>query len=353
MVALKPHLAASFLKKRDPAIHAILIYGADAGLVRERSDLLARQVVADLNDPFNFTELTSEALKEQPGRLADEASALSFAGGLRVVRVQGGDAAVLASTKILLGGFENETIKPNALILIEAGNLKKTAALRKLFEAHKAAAALPCYDQSPQDVKEMITQALQQEDLQIEEAALGALLQLLGTDRGIGRSELNKLILYKGPKAVREAAADPMITLEDITACLTDNQEHTIFEIANIVALGRVKELSAALKSAVASGVNPVTILIFLQRLFNRLYTAQGFMADGLPADTAMKKLRPPVFYNEQGMFKQLLRKWNKPRLEMAIKLLLEADFQAKTTGLPQLELVERTALRLAVIAAR
>ncbi len=53
---------------------AILIYGPDAGLVRERGEALARAAAGALDDPFRFTELT----RPDPGTLALEASALSF-----------------------------------------------------------------------------------------------------------------------------------------------------------------------------------------------------------------------------------------------------------------------------------
>ena len=42
-----------FVAKPDPAARVILIYGPDAGLVRERAAIIGKSVVADLNDPFN------------------------------------------------------------------------------------------------------------------------------------------------------------------------------------------------------------------------------------------------------------------------------------------------------------
>ena len=36
-----------FIARPDPKIRAVLVYGPDAGLVRDRADTLARSVVAD------------------------------------------------------------------------------------------------------------------------------------------------------------------------------------------------------------------------------------------------------------------------------------------------------------------
>ena len=353
MTALKAKDIAGLLKKRDPRWAAILIYGPDAGAVRERSDILARQVVDDLKDPFNFIELGEADLKEEPGRLVDEAAALSFMGGERVVRVRGSSETITSSAKLLLSSFEAETFKPNALTLIEAGALRKTAGLRKLFESSKQAAAIACYEDNATDLKTMVADALKAEGLTIGEEAMSALTASLGADRGISRSELDKLILYKGPASVRTEETDAEITLTDIQACLTDSTQDASSEIAMLAAGGNVSAVSKALWRASESGTSPVSILIFLQRHLTRLYTAQSLIGDGTPASAALKKLRPPVFYAEERAFQEQLRKWPLARLEAALGNLLETEHAAKTTGAPQKELVERAALRLAMMAAR
>ncbi|HYC13217.1 MAG TPA: DNA polymerase III subunit delta, partial [Stellaceae bacterium] len=47
-----------FIAKPDPKVRAILVYGPDAGLVRERGEALAKAVAQDLDDPFRVAALT-------------------------------------------------------------------------------------------------------------------------------------------------------------------------------------------------------------------------------------------------------------------------------------------------------
>ncbi len=349
MTALKGKDVAAFAKKRDPRFSAILIYGPDGGSVRERSDNLATQVVADLQDPFNFIELTEGDLKHEPARLVDEAAALSFAGGERVVRVRGSTEAVTASAKLLLNALEAETFKPNALTIIEAGDLRKSAGLRKLFEGARKAAALPCYEDGAGDIRTMISDALAAEQLTITNDAMETLVASLGTDRGVSRSEINKLILFKGPKDVN--GQETAISAGDVHACLTDAFQDATTEITRLTAAGQTRSLSVALNRASEAGTSPITILIFLQRQFTRLYTVQSAVAGGMAADAAMKKLRPPVFYGEQRAFQTQLGKWPVAKLERAISHLMETEHQAKQSGAPIQELIERLALRLATMA--
>ena len=92
-VKLAAARVAAFLRRPDPEIRAVLFYGPDAGLVRERADAVARTVCPDLRDPFRVAELTAAALAADPARLADEAAQISLMGGSRVVRVrEAGDA---------------------------------------------------------------------------------------------------------------------------------------------------------------------------------------------------------------------------------------------------------------------
>ena len=113
---LAPARIAAFLQGPDPEIRAVLLYGPDEGLVRERAELVARSVCPDLKDPFRVADLTAAGLAADPARLADEAAQLSLAGGRRVVRVLGaGDA--LAK---LFSGFLEST-PGDALVVVEAG----------------------------------------------------------------------------------------------------------------------------------------------------------------------------------------------------------------------------------------
>ena len=349
MSAIKPKDIAALLAKRDERYKAVLIYGPDGGLVRERSNTLAKQIVDDLTDPFNFIELSESDLKETPSRLADEAAALSFTGGERVVRVTGSGEPITASSKLLLSSLEAETFVPNALTIVEAGELRKTAGLRKLFENSKIAAAIACYEDSTLDLRQLITDTLNSENLSISRDGLEFFAANLGQDRGISKAEIEKLILYKGTKEQREGQAE--ISLEDVKTCLTDATQDTTFDIPSLSASGETQKLSRALQRAETTGTSPVTILIFLQRHFNRLHTVQSFVSDGMARDAAIKKLRPPIFFAQQRNFENQLRKWPLVRLEKAITDLLETEHAAKQTGAPQQELIERAALRLSVMA--
>lgn len=351
MTALKGKAIDAFVARRDPKIAAILVYGPDLGLVRERADAVARQVCADFKDPFNYLELTDADLKSDPARLGDEIAALSLMGGDRVVRIRTNGESVAAAARLVVEGLEGGHLKPAGVVLIEAGDLAKSSGLRKLFEGSKAAVALPCYADAPADVRAIAEAAARAEDLRFDGEALDLLVLLLGEDRGVSRAEIDKLILFKGPKTVREGAG--VITLDDVRAVLVDTVSDAAGDAAAAAADGAPARLARALHRLAVAGASPVGTARALQREFSRLRAARGLMADGASAETAMGKLRPPVFFMEKRAFEARLGRWSLKKLDAALDMLIDAELGAKSTGLPDEAIVERAAFRVASLANR
>ena len=351
MTALKGRAIKTFLEKRDPSVAAILLYGPDQGLVRERAAKLARFVVEDFKDPFNYLELTDADLKAEPSRIADEAAALSFTGGERAIRVSASGEASTKAASVFLNALDAGGVKPNGVVIVEGGDLRPASGLRKAFEKSKSGVALPCYADAPTDVRALAQELARAQGLRFEPDALELTMAILGEDHGLTRSELEKLMLYKGLEGQREGSAE--ITLGDVRASLAGGVADALDEAAAAAADGAVTRLSHALAKSNASGTNAVTLLRALQRQMTRLKTARGHVDSGESPAGAMKKLRPPVFFGEQRAFEARLSKWKSTRLQAAVRMLIDVEMAAKTTGAPQRELVERAALRIAMMAGR
>src|SRR6201997_1889089 len=90
MVALRGKHIESFLARPDPGRPIILLYGPDAGLVRERAEALLKSAVDDPNDPFSMVRLDGDELSAEPSRLVDEALTIPLFGGRRAIRVRAG-----------------------------------------------------------------------------------------------------------------------------------------------------------------------------------------------------------------------------------------------------------------------
>jgi len=118
MVKIPKREIDSFCRAPGTAIRAVLIYGPDQGLVRERSNLLLGGVVDDPRDPFRVCDLTGEEAARDPARLMEEAVSLSMTGGRRIVRVRGmADSFAPTMAEVL------KLPTGDTLILVEAAEL--------------------------------------------------------------------------------------------------------------------------------------------------------------------------------------------------------------------------------------
>lgn len=352
MAALRGGAIGRFLKSPPSDVDAVLVYGPDAGLVRERAMALVVRVTPDLKDPFNAIEFTDQDLKAEPSRLADEAAALSFLGGRRSIRLRTSGDAAHDAAKLLVDALDGGYLNANALVVVEAGDLARTSRLRKLFEAARRAVTVPCYEDRAEDVAALAETIAREHGLRFARNALDYAASLLGSDRGVTRSELEKVALYHGPPS-DDREADAVITLEDVHACLVDGESEALYEVAAAALDGDPARLSRGLRRLAASGGSDVGLTRALQREVARLMSVHDDIAAGRSPKEAMARLRPPVFFGDQRAFTARLNKWPPRKLAIASDALMEAEVAAKTTGWPAQLMVERTAFRLVAMAAR
>lgn len=341
MVKIAPARAEAFARKPDATIRAVLVYGPDAGLVRERAETLVKSVAGSLDDPFRTREVTLGDLKDDPALLRDEANALSLIGGRRAVRLRNATDSLAASLEELLA----DTTAVGALVVIEAGNLAPRSSLRALFEENRAAAAMACYLDDESVLTDVIEQGLRQRGLSVAPDALEFLASQLGGDRMITRSELEKLALY--------AADRKTVTLEDAEACVGDSSERGIDDLAAALTAGDQALLDRTYARVLHEGANPIQILRLIQRHFERLHYVAGKTASGGNMDVAMKTLRPPVFFKAEPSFKAALRQWPTEHIGRAMELLLKAEMDCKTTGMPSELICGRVLMQIASAARR
>src|SRR5690606_23977493 len=116
-------------------------------------------------------------------------------------------------------------------ILIEAGELNPRSSLRLLFEGAKNAVALPCYVEDERDISRILQDGLKSQGISISSEALLHMASNVIGDRGVARSEIEKLAVYMGGKK--------NIALEDVIACVGDSASLSMDTLCLNTASGR------------------------------------------------------------------------------------------------------------------
>jgi DNA polymerase-3 subunit delta len=334
--------ADSFLQHTAPGLGAVLLYGPDAGLVRERAEALVRRVVEDPGDAFRVCELTADSVEEDPARLADEAAALPLFGGRRVVRLRGAGDDLADIVRAVLADPG-----PAALLVVEAGELRSRSSLRALFEGERNAAAIACYRDEERDIGRLVQGELGRRGIAIEPEAIEYLSANLGSDRGLTRAEIEKLALHAGEgPGVR-------VTLEDARACIGDSAWLALDDLVFALAEGEMATLDRVLERSLLEGVAAVRILRAAAQHVMRLHRVVGLMEQGQSAERAVASLRPPAFTRDRPRLMRQAGLWSAADLGRALSRLLEAEEACKRTGAPDALLCSRALIEIAGRARR
>jgi DNA polymerase III subunit delta len=317
---------------RDPGdCRVVLLFGDDAGMIRDRAEALVRLVAGSLDDPFLVSELPREEIR----RLPDEAAGLSLMGGRRVVRVRDvTDAATDPVQRVLQS-------RAPALVVLEGPAMQARSKLRTALEAAADGVAIGCYPEVGRALEETIRETLRENGVGVEPDALSWLSQQLGADRASTRAELEKLALYVGPAG--------RVDLDAAMTCVGDLAGLSLDDALFAATTGDVATTDRALEAAMAEGAGPVQVLRAALGHLQRLHRARLAMDEhGVTASDAAKGLRPPVFYQKVGAFTRSLGLWPSATLTAALAALAEAERGCKRTGWPDEALCRNAVLTLA-----
>lgn len=117
-----------------------LVHGTEEGLIHERAKRLVEALNSGGSDPLALVRLDGDVFARDPGRLLDEAYAISLFGGRRTIWVESKGRDVTNAVAPL---FDSPPLE--CAIVVEVGNMKKGAVLRALFETTPKAVSIECY----------------------------------------------------------------------------------------------------------------------------------------------------------------------------------------------------------------
>jgi DNA polymerase-3 subunit delta len=338
MVAIKTHQATAFLAALDRVPNAVLLYGSDEGLARERAATLAKRLAE--RDGGDILRLDDADLENDPDRLAVELRTISMFGGRKVVRTTTGRRVNVNALRPLVeeGNLEG-------YLIVEAGSLRPDDALRTLFEKSPSAAAVACFPDEARDLEALVRETLAGTRAQLTPEARKLLLARLGADRALSRAEIEKLALYVGDKRT--------IDVEDVEAAVGDAAELALDRIVMAAGAGNVAEAISECERMVAAGDSAQSVIAALQRHFLRLHRIRGAMEGGRSLDEALRAQRPQPHFKQKAALEQQCRTWDLATLSVALTRIGATAKEARLNAALETSLTERLLLDLGALARR
>lgn len=319
MTAVKASDVDRILRRVPAGINLLLLYGPDAGRVTERARQAAEAEVSDPADPFQLVKLDGDDLADRPSRLFEEATTYGLFGERRVIWVRPTSRNIAGAAAACLSEPLAE-----ARIVIEAGDLARSAPLRTTCEQSKLALALPCYEDQARDVSATIDEMLAADGLRLDTDARELLIESLGGDRLATRSELAKLALF--------CRGSGTISLRDVEAVVSDVSTLSADMLLDAAFCGDLEGLDAAWAQHIVHGANLGGVLSSASRHALSLLACRVRIEAGEDSEAAMSSWRGLHFRRHASVRRQLDR-WRVESLKAVGRMLFDATAQSRQIG--------------------
>lgn len=270
------------------------------------SDAAAK--IAGMLGEAEKVDLSGAELKRDPVRLADEARSVSLFGDRRIIHVRAtGDDAHDAVETLLQSPVDGWPV------LIVASSATDKSRIARLLESRADALVGMFHPPDLKSVASAIRSSADAMGVRMTDELSERVARATALDTRMARSELEKIALYldASPQAPRTATA---ADLDDVCAVSEDDG---MMPLVNAVLSGEVRRIPAELSRMREQGMNPVGLVLALERRAGQLVQLAGRLGERGDVNAFMQQESDArrVFFRDRADLTQQLKRWRGPRL--------------------------------------
>lgn len=303
-----------------------LLYGPESTISRYRFEIIAKQIVSDLSDPFLVVNLSSERIKEDKAILVDEFYSMSMLGGRKLILIKDGNEDVVQALKILMTDPQYGR-KSNNFILILAGDLAKTSGLRKIIEESQFLMALPCYEDRVESIRSFVIKEMQKNNIETNPQIIYMFIKNYGKDRHLMLNEINKIKNY--------LSKDEKLTPEIFDKLCTSGQDNNLYDFAIEFARKNYDQCMIMAERALEVGNESIMLTRSLINYFSKLYFAKvGLELEGRSLEEVVKSAQ--IFFKNEKDFKVNLQNLSLKFITKSLQSFEILELNLKKGNIPQ-----------------
>tara|TARA_Y100000385_G_scaffold124805_1_gene129733 strand:- start:728 stop:1750 length:1023 start_codon:yes stop_codon:yes gene_type:complete len=333
MLIRENQLIQSFKEQKTNYV-PLLLYGSNEGLIRENYNKLK-----NIFNQASYEEISviGKSISEQPEILIDEIKTVSMFNDHKIITI---DQPIDKNVEIFEEAFA--MLPSNTLIIVLANNLKKTSKIRKFFENSKNLFACANYEDDLRSNSQQIQTLEKYIGKTLNKDIKNYLNQNLSSDRMISNHEVDKIILlYYENNTIPE--------LEEIKLIFNDNSDLGLSKISQLAFSGKPNKVSINLNRIFAEGVNPIAVVRTMLNYVQRIQVTQIALKKTNDFESAIKSLKPPVFWKDKDNFKLHCKKWPINETILNFNLLVNTELSCKADYNLTNILCERALINIAV----
>ena len=280
----------------------------------------ADKLTAMLPDPGERVELSGASLRSDPVRLGDEARSTSLFGGTRHLLVRANADEAHDAVKVFLDVIDAGEADGACPVLVVATGATDKSRTAKLLEKRGDALVAMFYPPDLKTVTDEVRKMAAVAGIRLGGDLAERMARAAGLDVRLAQSEVTKLALYLNATQQAPVLADEE-ALDSIGAA---TEEDGLMPLVNVVLSGEVNRLPGELKRMREVSLNPVGVLLALERRAAQLAQLAGRLGPGGRVndllDAEQKAHR--VFWRDRKDLAAQLQRWNARKLERLVQRL-------------------------------
>ncbi len=296
---IAPYQIDGYIQKiAQEKIAGCLVFGPELSAVNYRFDAIAKKISPDLSDPFLVANLSKERLAEEAGLLADEFFSYPMLGGRKLILVKDCESASAAALKLL---FQDPDFsqKSDNFILVQAGDLDKSSALRKVAESNPYFATIACYEDNESVIKKFIASELVGRGVKFNHQVVDLLSKKFGKNRQIILLEMEKILAFLGE--------DKNLSHDLVEELSSSESEISVNEFVMSFAARKFDVALLQSEKLFRDGVESITLIRFLANYLQKLYFAKASIeSNSADFDSAVKAQQ--LFFKTEIEFRKHLK---------------------------------------------
>jgi DNA polymerase III subunit delta len=290
----------------------ILFYGENQGLKEE-----FKKNIKINNKSNEILNLLQDEIIKNENLLINEITNKSLFNNKKIIFIDQVNEKILNILEKIIEDISDEKI------IVFAGNLDKKSKLRSYFEKSKLSGVVPCYQDNEITIRKIITNKLSG-----YQGLSTQVINFIIQNTGLDRSKVNNEI-----KKIESCFLEKKIDLEKIDLLLNIKTNEDFNKLKDEALNGNKIKTNKLLADTVFESENNIYYLSLINQRINKLYDIEKMKQNNSNVETLVSNLKPPVFWKDKPILIEQINKWNKDKIQIALKKTYSVELQIKTSS--------------------
>ncbi|WP_339042449.1 DNA polymerase III subunit delta [Candidatus Lariskella endosymbiont of Hedychridium roseum] len=224
----------------------------------------------------------------------------------------------------------------NCFVLIIAPEIKKTSKAFFSLKSLKNAVFIPCYTQDRNATEQLVRKLFAKHKVEYEYNVVRSLVDILPQHYLCAYYEIYKLLLYK----MDENGICIKISYDDLAILMQDSDVQAD-EICLSFLNNDYKKVSSYISDAKLRNFNPILFIKLMQSYLMRTIYVKSEIEKAISKDTAIAKLKPPIFWRYKTAFSKACDKLTYNAISNLLEKLIYLETACKQNYSMQFLLLE------------